>query len=311
MLQYIETIPMAVLSPLSIPAAVAGPEQPALQARDTVISVCEMSVAVIGIGAMGGGIARALLRSDATKTVVGYDHSRDLVSAFHSEAREHAKAVGKNPPDTLGGALADDPSVVFLVLVNQAQCEEVCFGADCYNLLGLMKAGSCVVLCSTVTSIWSRKAREQFISKGIRFVDCPISGGAKRALSGELTMMASGDEDALAIARPLLDAAGKEVHIISGGAGMGQTVKVRHTYGIACGRSTISPRWFPFLGISRSFFTCESQSVTDIIDNFIYRWCINYSPGSMSSLLPRHWPWQLKLASMRIKCMISSVVRQA
>jgi threonine dehydrogenase-like Zn-dependent dehydrogenase len=44
-------------------------------------------VAVVGIGAMGGGMARALLVSSACKSVAGYDRSVELVDAFHDEAK--------------------------------------------------------------------------------------------------------------------------------------------------------------------------------------------------------------------------------
>ena len=59
-------------------------------------------------------------------------------------------------------------------------------------------------------------------------MDCPVSGGPARALTGELTLMASGDDDSLKKAAPLLDVLGKEVHIIKGGAGSGSAVKCVH-----------------------------------------------------------------------------------
>lgn len=74
-----------------------------------------------------------------------------------------------------------------------------------------------------------RQAHEQFQSRDIFFVDCPVSGGPVRALKGELTMMASGDEASLDLAKPLLDAMGSKVHVVAGGAGMSSTVKVRIT----------------------------------------------------------------------------------
>merc|ERR1719181_48565 len=91
-----------------------------------------------------------------------------------------------------------------------------------------MQPGSCIVLCSTVAANWAKSAWVRFGAKGIHFVDCPVSGGAARAHAGELTMMASGDEEALSIAKLFLSAAGKEVHLIPGGAGMGQKAKMVH-----------------------------------------------------------------------------------
>uniref|UniRef100_A0A7S4KC67 3-hydroxyisobutyrate dehydrogenase n=2 Tax=Odontella aurita TaxID=265563 RepID=A0A7S4KC67_9STRA len=186
-------------------------------------------VTVVGIGAMGGGIARALLRADATKTVCGYDRSDSLASSFLEEAKEAGKARGNEVPRRLDEAVTNETDSVILVLVNERQCEEVCFGGQADdNLLSLMKSGSCVILCSTVTATWAKRAAERFAARGIRFVDCPISGGPARAKTGELTMMASGDDDSMARAVPLLNAAGRDVHVIPGGAGFGSTVKMVH-----------------------------------------------------------------------------------
>jgi L-threonate 2-dehydrogenase len=185
-----------------------------------------MKVTVVGIGAMGGGMARALLESDATTQVVGFDRSTPLVHAFYEEAKVLGKAPCA-PPSTMAEAIRDT-QVVLLVMVNESQCESVCFGPDDGRLASLLPAGTCVILSSTVTATWAKKARDLFYAKGILFVDSPISGGPVRARSGELTMMASGDDASLAYAKPLLDAMGKDVHIIKGGAGMGSTVKMVH-----------------------------------------------------------------------------------
>lgn len=69
-----------------------------------------------------------------------------------------------------------------------------------------------------------------FLGKGIFFVDCPISGGPARARQGDLTMMASGDEESLQKAKQIFNVLGRDgdVHIIAGGAGAGSTVKCVH-----------------------------------------------------------------------------------
>ena len=188
-----------------------------------------INAAVVGIGDIGGGMARALLHSSAIATVSSFDMTSDLVSAFHKEARKADKAVSSWPPTHMGEAITENTDIAILTLVNERQCNSVCFGGDAgHNLLSRLSPGSCVILCSTVSAHFARYAKERFASKEIHFVDCPVSGGAARAMSGELTMMASGDEMSLAIAMPVLDAAGKEVHLIEGGAGMGQTVKCIH-----------------------------------------------------------------------------------
>lgn len=202
----------------------------------TTTAVHGSRIAVIGIGAMGGGMARALLNADdspaaAFKSVAGYDRAVTLVDAFYDEAA----ALNKAPPvkpSTLKDAL-NDCDFCLLVLVNEMQCDEVCFGggtADSNddNILTLLPKGACVILSSTVTAVWAKTAASKFQAAGILFVDCPVSGGPARARLGDLTLMASGTQESLAVAKPVLDAMGREIHEVAGGAGMGSTVKMVH-----------------------------------------------------------------------------------
>lgn len=184
------------------------------------------TVTVIGLGAMGGGMARSLMESPATKQVSGFDMNKSLLENFYNESVQAKKAPAQMPTSQKESITAETDFVV-LALVNEKQCEAVCFGGDA-AVLSLLSKGSCVILTSTVTATWARKARKLFLAKEILFVDCPMSGGPARAREGALTMMASGDEASLAKAKPMIDAMGSDVHVIQGGAGMGSTVKMVH-----------------------------------------------------------------------------------
>jgi len=189
-----------------------------------------MNVTVIGLGAMGGGMARSLLRSSDIDQVSGFDLNREVVSKFYAEAKEAGKAAGylSDQDLILQNFVNTDTNIVLIVLVNQVQCNSVCFENNDVNLENILSPGSCVILSSTVTAAWSKSACEKFAKQGIQFCDCPISGGPVRALAGEITIMASGEEKSLEYIDPLLQAMGKEIHIIRGGAGMGSTVKMVH-----------------------------------------------------------------------------------
>jgi len=186
-----------------------------------------MNVTVVGIGAMGGGMARALLESNATKIVVGYDRNEQAVERFFNETSAVSKQSPAGIPKSLSDAISTDTNVVVISLVNEIQCDEVCFGGST-NLLSLLPKGSCVVLTSTVTATWAKRADATFRAEGICFVDCPISGGPARAREGDLTLMASGEVESLTFSRSILDALARDVHIIQGGAGAGSTVKCVH-----------------------------------------------------------------------------------
>jgi putative dehydrogenase len=189
-----------------------------------------VNVTVIGLGAMGGGMARALLRSSSISTVSGCDISEKVVEQFQAEALSAGKddreiAISST---NLSSSVTPRTDVVVLVLVNEKQCNQVCFANNGNSLIQLMKADSTVMLSATVTALWAKEASEIFEKKSIHFVDCPMSGGPVRAKSGELTMMASGSEESLNRVDPLLKSMGKEIHIIPGGSGMGSTVKMVH-----------------------------------------------------------------------------------
>lgn len=190
------------------------------------MSTTTYDASVIGIGAMGGGMARALLACDSMRTVIGYDAASPLVEAFYQDALTAGKA--RCQPTSLKEAVSADTKFVIVVLQNEPQCQDVCFGNDSDNLLELMSPGSCVVISSTVTAVWIQAAADKFAAAGVHFCDCPISGGPVRARDGQLTLMAAGDEASLAVARPVLEALGQEIHIIEGGPGMGSTVKMVH-----------------------------------------------------------------------------------
>lgn len=194
-----------------------------------------MNVTVIGLGAMGGGMARSMLLCPEVNKVAGFDLSPELVTKFYNDAVAAGKAPTGNPPSSeqpykLSNFVSSETDVVVIVLVNETQCRSVCFGSGSgeENLISLMKPKSCVFLSSTVTPAFAKSAFEQFASNDIQFVDCPMSGGPVRARSGELTMMVAGETDTLSYIDPLLQALGKEIHIIPGGAGMGSTVKMVH-----------------------------------------------------------------------------------
>jgi len=202
-----------------------------------------INVTVIGLGAMGGGISEALLKSPDVKSFIGYDRSEELSEKFHKKATEIGKSSLSSPPSSFQESIdSSQTNVVILVLVNESQCEQVCFGSNPSsetsssadtNVISLLKENSLVILCSTVTATWAKKAYNKFLTeKNIHFLDCPISGGPVRAQKGELSLFASGSSEAFQKAHLVLqamgDAAKKQIHTIPGGAGMGSTVKMVH-----------------------------------------------------------------------------------
>jgi putative dehydrogenase len=195
-----------------------------------------LNITVVGIGAMGGGMARALLEANVVATVTGYDRATNLVQAFYQDAAAANKCCLQKPPSSLADAVTADTHVCLVVLQTEDQCEQVCFGSGSTTdesccLIQLLPAGSCVIVSSTVTAKWMQSACTKFAAAGMFFVDSPVSGGPARARAGDLTLMASGDAASMQYAKPVLQALARradQLFEIQGGAGMGSTVKMVH-----------------------------------------------------------------------------------
>ena len=170
-------------------------------------------VGVIGLGAMGGGMARSLRRQGSQVHV--FDVRADVAQAFADEGGVACQSPAE---------LAEQCSVIVSVVVNAAQTESVLFGES--GCAAAMKRGSVFVMCSTVDPNWSMALEARLAALGILYLDAPISGGAAKAASGDMTMMTSGSPEAYAAAGPLLDAMAAKVYQLGQRAGAGSKVKI-------------------------------------------------------------------------------------
>jgi 3-hydroxyisobutyrate dehydrogenase len=174
------------------------------------------TVGLIGLGAMGSGMAQSLRR--AGHTVHVFDVRREVAAAF--------AAQGGVAHDTLAslGAACD---VIVSVVVNAAQTESVLFGdATTPGCAASMKPGSVFVMCSTVDPNWSVALEARLEAMGLQYVDAPISGGAAKAAAGQMTMMTAAKPAAYAVAEPLLNAMAAKVYKLGDSAGAGSKVKI-------------------------------------------------------------------------------------
>jgi putative dehydrogenase len=173
----------------------------------------EARMAVIGLGSMGLGMARSLLR--AGHAVSGYD----LAEAANAALVAAGGRAGKDPADAAGGA-----SIVVAVVANGAQTETALFGDG--GVLSVLAAGSVVISSATMDPRAARDLAARCAERGVHYLDAPMSGGASRAGTGELTFMASGAPEAFIAAEPALDAMAAKVYQLGAEAGIGASFKV-------------------------------------------------------------------------------------
>lgn len=172
-----------------------------------------MKVAVIGLGAMGMGIATSSLRGGLV--TVGCDVSETQRTAF-------AKAGGSVAETPSDAAL--DADCLAVVVVNQDQTEAVLFGDN--GAASALPKGAVVLGCATVPPAYARDVSARLEAMGLLYLDAPISGGAVKAASGQLSVMGSGTLEAYARARPFLDAVAEKVFELGAEAGPGSTMKM-------------------------------------------------------------------------------------
>lgn len=184
----------------------------------------DKTVGVVGLGSMGYGAAISALKRGAPTW--GLD--------TRAEARERFAAEGGKSTASLAELAAACDVVVVLVL-NAAQTEQVLFGdGDAAGLSTLLRKGSVVVASATVDPALPPLWEQRLGAHGIHLIDGPVSGGAKKAADGQMTVMASGTPEAFAAAGGALDAIAGKVYRLGDRAGIGSTVKMvnQHLAGV-------------------------------------------------------------------------------
>jgi 3-hydroxyisobutyrate dehydrogenase len=167
------------------------------------VSPRSTSVGLAGLGNLGLPLATTLVRA-------GWDIA--VLDSVPERAKPVVALGAKAVPDVRGLA---DRDVLVLAVPDDVAVEQV---LDGYLARG--RSGRAVVVHSTVLPQTAKRLAEVAAGQGVELVDAPVSGGAERAASGTLTVLAGGEPAALERLRPLLDAVGDPVlHVGPVGAG--------------------------------------------------------------------------------------------
>jgi len=166
-------------------------------------------VAFIGLGRMGGPMAANLVK--AGYDVAGFDLIPD---ACESAAKDGIK-IAASAQHAVGGA-----DVTITMLPTGKHVIALLTG-----LVPTIKNGSLLIDCSTIDVDSARAAHALASEAGLISVEAPVSGGTKGAAEGTLTFMCGANDDALALAAPVLAKMGQKI-IPCGGWGAGQAAKI-------------------------------------------------------------------------------------
>jgi 3-hydroxyisobutyrate dehydrogenase len=168
------------------------------------------TIAFIGLGNMGGGMAANLAK--AGHRVRAFDLSAEAVARAVAEGCE--KAVSNRDAVT-------EADVVVAMLPNGRIVEHV-FEHD---VIGHAPSSALLIDCSTIDVATAKTVNGYAANQGYAMVDAPVSGGIAAANAGTLTFMVGGAADAFTHAEPILAQMGKAV-IHAGGSGAGQAAKI-------------------------------------------------------------------------------------
>lgn len=171
-----------------------------------------MKIGFIGVGRMGGAMARAAAR--AGHEVWAYD-PRASATAPLAEA-------GIHPADS-PGTIARECDIAALMVLNAAQAEDALWGDDGFACSPPRCQALAIMSSLDQTAIDAFAGRAA--SKGFALVDAPVSGGIEGAEAGTLTVLASGAERTLAALAPLFDAIGSQTIVVGARPGMASVVK--------------------------------------------------------------------------------------
>ena len=172
-----------------------------------------MKLAFLGLGVMGFPMAGHLARAGHDVTV----YNRNAAKAQQWVAT-HGGRSAATP-----SAAAKDAQIVMMCVGNDNDVRAVANGAD--GALAGMSAGSTLVDHTTASAEVAREIFDAAKSRGIAFLDAPVSGGQAGAENGKLTIMVGGDQATFAGAQEVLATYARAVTLM-GGVGAGQLTKM-------------------------------------------------------------------------------------
>ncbi len=169
-------------------------------------------IGFIGLGIMGRGMARNLLRAGFELSVWNRTSSR--TKPFADEGAH----VGNSPAE-----VAKRSDIIITCVSDTPDVEAVIAGPD--GVIHGAAEGALVIDMSTISPQTTKELGAALNEKGIHMLDAPISGGSEGAEKGTLSIMVGGDAADVARAMPCLEAMGKAITHV-GPQGAGQAVKL-------------------------------------------------------------------------------------
>ena len=171
-----------------------------------------MRVGVIGLGDMGSGLAKNLIKNGNLTT--GFDLSKLRMDAFVQMGGTPAASIAE---------VGNNSDAVFVMVMNGEQAKSVILGEN--GLASHMPKNGAVLLTATIKPLEARQIDTALQGTGVHLIDSPVSGGFPGAQNGTLTMMAAAAPDLLDKYATIMEAVSSTIHRVGTHAGDGQVMK--------------------------------------------------------------------------------------
>jgi 3-hydroxyisobutyrate dehydrogenase len=176
-------------------------------------------VAILGLGIMGGGMARRLLSSGFPVAV--YNRNKEKSAPLGSEGAFVAKTPGE---------AAASSEIILSMVSNDDASRDTWLGEN--GALAGAAPDSLLIESSTLTVGWIHELAAKAAERGCRFLDAPVTGTKPHAASGELTFLVGGTSEAVNAAMPVFSVLGQQTNHL-GPVGSGALMKLINNF--VCG----------------------------------------------------------------------------
>jgi 3-hydroxyisobutyrate dehydrogenase len=179
-------------------------------------NMAKPSVAILGLGIMGSGMANRLLSANFSLAVYNRNPEKSVPFA----------RAGAFVADTPRQA-ASRSQIILSMVADDAASRDVWMGEE--GALNGAAAGSVLIESSTLSGNWIQELAAKAAERGCQFLDAPVTGTKPHAASGELLFLVGGSAEALDAARPVFSVLGRDaVHL--GPTGSGALMKLINNF---------------------------------------------------------------------------------
>lgn len=181
--------------------------------------MAKSSVAILGLGIMGSGMAGRLLSAKFPLAV--YNRNREKCVPFAADGA----FIAASPREA-----ASHSRIILSMVADDVASRAVWLGEN--GALTGASPSSILIECSTLSVAWVKELENAATQRGCEFLDAPVTGTKPHAASGELVFLVGGSADALEAAQPLFSVLGRSV-VHLGPAGSGARMKLINNF--VCG----------------------------------------------------------------------------